>query len=523
MTADLLLTNARILTLNPLQPLAEAVAVRGETILAVGNSDDLETISGPTTRVIDCQGQTLMPGFVDSHCHLLALASSLTGVNCGEETVPGIGDLQRIIRSQAKQTPPGEWIRGHGYDDLSFLEKRHPTRWDLDEATTQHPVRINHRSGHATVLNSRGLALAGVDQNTPDPVDGVIHRDPNTGEPTGLLFEMAGFLRKRLGPRPDQPDQSIGALNQKLLECGITSVQDAGPHNELARWTVFRDLVDSGKLLSRMTMMAGAKHLEEFTANGMGCGFGDNRLRLGHAKIMLTLTTGELNPPLPELKALVSRCHRRGFPVAIHAVEIEAVIAAATVLGDERLILDCENSAAIGDRIEHCSECPSDVLSVVKASGATVVTQPGFIYWNGDRYLIRVEPELLPNLYAIDSLRDAGVPVAFSSDAPVIDPNPWHGIYSAVTGYTRLGARLPEPEAKNLRSGTSVLEALRMYSIGGACSEGTQQVKGNIVAGKLADLILVDADPTQTDKSDLKDIKTVLTIIGGSVVWESGP
>lgn len=519
MTADLLLTNAHVLTLNPQQPMAEAVAVSGETILVVGNSTDLQTLSGPLTQVIDCQGQTLLPGFVDAHCHLLALASSLTGVDCGEETVKSIGDLKRVIREQAGQTPPGEWIRGYGYDDLSLQEKRHPTRWDLDEATSNHPVRLNHRSGHATVLNSQALALAGVGRDTPDPVNGVIHRELHTGNPTGVFFEMSGFLRERLDTDRGQRDQGISKLNQKLLECGITSVQDAGPNNDLARWSVFRDLVDSGRLVSRVTMMAGASHLQEFTAAGMAWGFGDHRLRLGHAKIMLTMTTGDLYPSLPELKDLVSRCHRRGFPVAIHSVESEAVAAAAKVLGDCPVLPDQRNGTAPSDRIEHCSECPPNVLSLVQASGAMVVTQPGFVYWNGDRYLSRVAPELLPYLYPIDSWLNAGVSVAFGSDAPVIDPNPWPGIYAAVTGYTRLGARFPKPKGASRKRGVSVLAALRMYTIGGASAEGTQQIKGSIEPGKLADLVLVDADPTRLANSALKDIKTMLTVVGGKVAW----
>ena len=522
MTADLLLTNARVLTLNPQQLMANAVAVSGETILAVGDSTVLRSLSGPKTQVIDCNGQTLMPGFVDAHLHLLALASSLTGVDCSEATVQSIDDLKVAISRQAAQTPPGEWIRGYGYDDLSLREARHPTRRDLDSATSQHPVRLNHRSGHATVLNSWGLALVGIGQNTPDPIDGVIQREPNSGEPTGLIFEMAGLLTERLSSEPDRQHEGISRLNQKLLECGITSVQDAGPNNDPARWSVFRDLVDRERLLSRVTMMAGASHLEEFTKAGMSWGCGYDRLRLGHAKIMLTMTTGDLYPAPLVLRALVAKCHRARFPVAIHAVEGEAVTAAARILGDDRFLRYSGDDSALCDRIEHCSECPTNVLGLVRASGAMVVTQPGFIYWNGDRYLSHVEPKMLPHLYPVDSWHSAGVSVAFSSDAPVIDPNPWLGIYAAVTGCTKSQAHFSKHQGNSRKSGISVLEALRMYTIGGAYAEGTEQVKGSIQAGKLADLILVDADPTLVSERELKDIKTVLTMIGGKVVWERG-
>jgi hypothetical protein len=522
LTADLLLTNCRVLTLNPQQLLANAVAVRGETILAVGDATVLRSLCGPKTQLINCKGQTLMPGFVDAHLHLLALAGSLTGVDCSEATVRSIDDLKVVISRQAAQTPPGEWIRGYGYDDQSLREVRHPTRWDLDSATSQHPVRLNHRSGHATALNSRGLALVGIGQNTPDPIDGVIQRKPNSGEPTGLILEMAGFLRESLGSEPDRQDEGISRMNQKLLECGITSVQDAGQNNDLARWSLFRELVDSKRLLSRVTMMAGASHLEEFTDAGITWGCGYHQLRIGHAKIMLTMTTGDLYPDPLVLRALVSECHQAGFPVAIHAVEGEAVTAAARILGDDRFLRHSGDDSALCDRIEHCSECTTNVLGLVRESGAMVVTQPGFIYWNGDRYLSRVEPGILAHLYPVDFWHSAGVSVAFSSDAPVIDPNPWYGIYAAVTRCTKSQTHFSQHPANSRNSGISVLEALRMYTIGGAYAEGTEQFKGSIQAGKLADLILIDADPTLVNEGELKDIKTVLTMIGGKVVWERG-
>lgn len=522
LTADLLLTNARVLTLNPRQLMANTVAVSGDTILAVGEAPVLRSLRGPKTQVIDCKGQTLMPGFVDAHLHLLALAGSLTGVDCSQATVKSIDDLKVLISRQAAQTPPGEWIRGYGYDDLSLREARHPTRWDLDSATSEYPVRLKHRSGHATVLNSQGLALVGIRQNTPDPIDGVIQREPNSGEPTGLMFEMSSFLTERLGSESDRQEEGINRLNQKLLECGITSVQDAGPNNDTARWSVLRDLLDRERLLSRVTMMAGASHLEEFTKAGMAWGCGYNRLRLGHAKIMLTMTTGNLHPTPLGLRALVSECHQARFPVAIHAVEVEAVTAAAKILGGDRFLPCSGNDSALCDRIEHCSECNTNVLEMVRASGAMVVTQPGFIYWNGDQYLSNVEPEMLPHLYPVDSWHSAGVSVAFSSDAPVIDPNPWPGIYAAVTGCTKSQVHFAKHQANSRKSEISVLEALRMYTLGGAYAEGTKQVKGSIQAGKMADLILVDADPILVNEENLKDIKTVLTMIGGTVVWERG-
>ena len=173
---DLLLVNARVITLDPAQPRAEAVAMKGETIVAVGTRGEASRLAGPDAKVIDCQGKTLVPGFIDAHCHLFATASSLQGLPCGPDRVSNIRELQAAIKRRAADTAHGGWIRGFGYDDLALEEARHPNRWDLDRAAPGHPVRLDHRSGHATVLNSAGLELAGIHQDTPDPVDGVIQR-----------------------------------------------------------------------------------------------------------------------------------------------------------------------------------------------------------------------------------------------------------------------------------------------------------------------------------------------------------
>ena len=545
----LLLVNARVVTLEAAQPRAEAVAVRGDTIAAVGSLADMEALAGPGARTIDCRGMSLLPGFVDAHCHLMAMAASLQGLDCGPEAVTSLEGLRDILRRRAKETSPGRWIRGFGYDDLAFADGRHPTRRDLDEAVPHHPVRLDHRSGHATVLNSRGMRLAGIDRDTPDPAEGVIDRDSATGEPTGLLLELGGFLRQRLGSLRDatQIEEGIVRLNRKLLGYGITSVQDAGPDNDLARWESFAGLQESGRLQCRVTMLAGASHLNEFLAEGRrpagGAGgasgaFGDRKLRLGHAKVMLTLTTGALQPDLAGLRRIVDVAHQGGFPVAIHAVEQEAVAAAALVLRENPFdpppasaggwASEAANSPAaalaLRDRIEHCAECPPELVTQVRGSRAWVVTQPGFVYWNGDRYRERVEPSLLDHLYPVGALARSGVPVAFGSDAPVIDPNPWPAIYSAVTGATRGGAELSLAEGTGLGAGrrVSIESALAMYTVAGARTEGSQNSKGTIRPGKLADLVLLDVDPMTAAVAGLADIRPVLTVVGGRVAWTDG-
>ena len=539
--ADLVLSNARVLTPDnwggPGLSHAQAVAIRGDTITAVGRNSDILALAGPAARSIDCAGMTLIPGIVDSHCHLLALAASLRGMDCGPRSVSSIRNLQRVIQKEAGSILPGEWVRGFGYDDESLSDNRHPTRWDLDPATPDNPVRLDHRSGHATVLNSRGLELAGIHRDTPDPVDGVIWRDPATGEPTGLLLELSGFLRRRLGVtrNPGEFHRGIESLNRKLLSCGITSVQDAGPSNAIGRWHTFSRLQEEERLTCRITMMAGmagpsgsnCSPLSEFQLAGLEWGSEAGRLRLGHAKIVLTFTTGTMSPDADALRELVAMAHQAGFPVAIHAVEREAIEAAAQVILTARTQGESHTSGRPTDRIEHCSECPPGLVDLVRRSGATVVTQPGLIYWQGDEYNRRVEPWLLPHLYPVGELARGGIPVAFGSDAPVTDPDPWPGIYAAATRATRSGGNVPPQLNGGHYNGpwpsqtVPVEEALSMYTLAGARSEGTQRTKGTIEAGKLADLVLLDKDPFRVETGELENVRPVLTIVGGRVVWET--
>jgi len=521
---SLILLNAQVLTMDPHQASAQAVAVRGNTIAAVGSSSDIAALAGPATKSVDCGGKTLMPGFVDSHCHVLAQAATLQGINCSPKAVSSIQDLERAIKRRAETTQPGDWIRGFGYDDLSLLEKRHPTRWDLDLAAPNHPLRLDHSSGHATVLNSRALELAGINPSTPDPVDGVIHRDTSTGEPTGLLFEMAGYLRQQLGTSRDKAafQGDVHRLNNTLLGYGITSVQDAGPDNGLDRWKTFQELQSSGSLQCRVTMFAGYSRLAEFQSAGLTWGTGEEQLRLGHAKIMLTMTTGVLEPNVESLSDMVNSAHLSGFPVAIHAIEQEAIEAAVRALSNALRLpnLASTNSAQPVDRIEHCAECPPELVAEIAKSGCMVVTQPGFVYWNGDNYLERVDAPMIPNLYPVGAFAKAGVPLALGSDAPVIDPNPWPAIYNAVTRKTSSGNPLPA-DATQAQTIT-IAQALWMYTAAGAISEGTGHRKGTIQPGMVADMVLLDTDPMTAEPEQLKENLAALTVVGGEVVWEGG-
>ena len=273
----LILYNATVRTLDPRQPVAELVALEGGRIAFVGSAGDLPNIRGPHTRLVDCQGGCLLPGFQDAHLHLLALASRLVAVDCSPNAAASIAQIKSALAQRAATTPRGAWIRGWAYDDWALEERRHPNRWDLDEAAPLHPVRLVHRSGHGTVLNSRALEAVGIGSETPDPPDGVIERGGH-GEPTGLLLEMDAYLQGRI-PRlaEHEMDNGLRMADALLLAHGVTLVQDATPSNDVERWGLLRRLKERGLPTPRVVLMPGAAALHSFAERGMGYGSGDER------------------------------------------------------------------------------------------------------------------------------------------------------------------------------------------------------------------------------------------------------
>jgi predicted amidohydrolase YtcJ len=483
----------------------------GNRIAWVGPERDLAGLSPRRTKVIDCRGGTVVPGLIDAHCHVLAYASSLLAVDCGPNALGSISDIKTAIRGRARSTPPGGWVRGSGYDDFSLVEKRHPTRWDLDEAAPGHPVKLNHLSGHACVLNTAALSIAGISIETADPTPGVIDRDPRTGEPTGLLLDMNEYLQDRVPRLGDaELDQGLRLANRRLVSRGITSVQDAGAFNSVEEWDRFVRLKSEGRLEPRVTMMAGARRLDGFLDRGMGFGWGDDHLSLGAAKVMLTATSGRLSPDRDELRHIVAEARRHGFQVAVHAVEAEAVEVAIEA---QSLDIGPATDEVRRDRIEHCSECPPELLAKLADSGLIVVTQPGFIFESGRRYLSEVDGATLPWLYRAGSLVEAGVTMAAGSDAPVADPDPFAGMYAAVTRRARTG----EPVGVEERVGAET--ALRMHTSGGAYAAFQETDRGTIEAGKLADLAVLDRDPTAAEPTEMPETGVMMTVIGGRVVW----
>jgi predicted amidohydrolase YtcJ len=508
-SADLVLKNARVLTMDAARPVAALVAVTGDTISFVSDRTELDSVVSAGTRIIDCGGRAVLPGFNDAHLHLFSLIRKLLGIDLSPVSVSSIADIKEKIREKVLKTPPGTWISGTDFNEFYLAEKRCPTRWDIDEVAPDHPVVLSHRSLHACVLNSLALSLAGITRDTEEPPGARIERDLVTGEPNGILIEMLGYIRSRVMPLLTEAELTEGVVmaDRFFLSAGITSVQDATVSNDLKRWETVCDFILSRRLRCRMTLMAGAPYWKDFSGVNLKTGSGDNLMRLGAVKIM-----PEDRPDQAELNGLALEIHRAGFQLAFHAIEESEVTSAVEAL---EYISGRSKVRDRRHRIEHCAECPPYLLERIKKLGLVIVTQPPFIYYNGERYLATVPESQQPWLYRIRSPLESGVVVAGSSDAPVAPENPMVGIYAALTRRAESGQVLLPEERLNIN------QSLALYTTHAAYASFEEDIKGSISLCKLADIVVLSADPTQVPPEKIKDIKVEMTIIGGKVVWEA--
>ena len=514
-TADLIFKNANVITVDSKQPVAEFVAVKDEKILFIGSKDRLNEFSAPGTRIIDCEGQTLVPGFNDAHCHIFSFVRKLTGIDLGSPEIKSIDDIKAVIKKKAENTPPGQWISGTDYNEFYLAEKRHPTRWEIDEVAPNHPVVLSHRSLHGCVLNSRALALAGITAEAPEPPGAMIGRRVEDGELNGFLVEMLGYIREKVMPpiSAEELDKNIRLASAQYLSHGLTSLQDATFVNDFKRWQYYQHFKEQGLLKSRVYMMTGVEKVQEFQKVGLSFGSGDKHLRLGAVKIIPSLVSGRLYPSQVELNEMVLDAHRAGFQVACHAVQVgllDAVIRTYEYLR--------ESSPDFGvrrHRIEHCGECTPKMVQSIKRLQLTVITHPSYAYYNGDRYLATVSSDIIPFLYPLRSLVDSGIVMAGASDSPVAPNNPLMGIYGAITRLTSSGRKMEQKES------ITALQALALYTINAAYASHEEKTKGSITLGKLADMVLLSDDPTKVSPGTIKEIKVRMAVIGGKVAWEA--
>ncbi|MFH1087940.1 MAG: amidohydrolase [Chloroflexota bacterium] len=509
MLADLILHHADVISLDDATPSAHMVAIKGNKVIHVGEDTDIESLSGGDTKVVDCEGATLVPGFNDAHCHPLAIASRFLSVDV--TSARGIAEIGAAIRSEAKRKQPGRWIVATGYHEFYMREGRHLNRRDLDAAAPRHPVKVNHLSGHACVLNSLALELAGITAETPEPPGAVIDRDLPSGQPSGLLLEMNHQLDRVIPPAPGAEfERALAMANQCYLSQGITSLQDATADNDCNRWDNYRRLKENGLLRPRLSVMFGIDALSQLLEMDIQT-HSSPELHFGGLKILLDETTGRVFPPEEDVTAKVMRAQDAGYAVAVHALEEQALEVAARVL---------ESATAVArqphrHRIEHCALCSPELLQRLRRLRVTIVTQPPFVYYNGKRYAAQIPPHKIGWLYRCASLLGCGIRVAASSDAPIVPNNPLVGMYAAVARRAASGEQLSPEESVPPRV------ALDLYTRSAAFAGGEEAIKGTISTGKLADLVLLNANPCRVLPENIKDIKVRMTVLDGDIVYRN--
>lgn len=518
-----------IYTMDDSQPVAQAMVWRDERILAVGEAEDLSA-RYPAAKRLDARGFAVVPGFNDCHCHILAYGLDLSAANLAPEHAPDIPSLVERLRRWAHEHPESAWITGSFYDQNRMAERRHPTRYELDMVSTEKPVFIEHVSKHGGVANSVALRLASITRETPDPPGGTIVRDEQ-GEPTGVLLESAVDLVTRHQP-PLTHAQRVKAIHlaaQAMAEKGITSAADAstGWGDLQGEVVAYAQAVNEGAPL-RVTLMILASALCQ---NGQWLRPQDVRtgcdgVRVGIAKLFadgaLTTRTAALKEPFvdtgttgilmhshEELRDYVLGAHQVGWQIATHAIGDRAI---ETVLSLYEKAMEVYPRADVRHRVEHCMLLDDGLIARLHALGAVAVIQPEFIARLGDAYRYGLGEERAGRLNRVKSLLEAGVPVAFSSDCPVVPGAPLDGIRAAMERRTPLGVVLNESER------VDAMTAVRLYTRGSACAVHDEADTGTLSVGKRADFVLLGRDPASIPVDEWEEMRIVATVFGGRVV-----
>lgn len=511
--ANLVIENVTVITMDPTQPTASGVAIAdGKFIGLIFNNNEKWPLS-PHGQRIDGEGLTLMPGLIDAHCHLRAQISRYISISCDRENVSNIHDIISLLRDQASKTPTGTWIRATNYDPFHLKERRHPTRWDLDRATTDHPIRLRHVTRHVSVLNSTALSLAGIGPNDPDPPGVTVEREPGTNIPTGLIYGGDSWLSKYVIPPISPNELHAGAhhLKEQLLRMGITAVQDATPTNSSFDVEFWYSRIKNNWPITILLMADHERHDNiAYTIKREVPKHEQNKLQLGPIKVVME-SHPQLYPDIDTLIKIAVTASSKKIPIAVHAVNPEMIWAALEAFKHSIMNVPSSN---IRHRIEHLSLCPNVFLDDISKSRAIVVTNPSFIYEHGERYLLNVDKAEHPSLYRLNSLYTSGIPVAAGSDAPVASINPWVGIVAACNRETSLGKKIAKHEKLNR------WQALELYTSGAAFAAGWKNC-GIIKPGKKADFIILNKNPLTCSLDELRQIKVFETWIDGKLTYRS--
>ena len=546
--ADVVLFNGNVITMDEQKRRAQGVAVKDGRILWVGTNEGVKQAVGRGTQVRDLKGMTVTPGFIESHNHTLMFGLGLSSIDLTK--VGSIEEIIALVKERAAKQKEGTWITGVGYNQNELKEKRHPSRQDLDKAAPKHLVSLRHTSAHGYAVNSLALNKAGITKDRPDPEGGKIGKHAATGELTGLLLESPAMkLIDDITPKPALEDMvtALGNAGRRFLSEGITSAMDAsvGGNDIPMQIAAYQEAVERGVLKVRHNLAIWSEavfdyyrceeSLREAPAKllglGIRSGLGDEKLRIGPFKIIVdgafsTVTAVTYKPygvdpndrgcgvlviEPEKLAKLATLAHGLGWQLSIHGIGDRAI----------DVCLDAFEAAQKSKprkdprhRLEHCTMALPRMFDRIKKLGVIPVLQPGFIWELGDNWFRQLGKETCAQLKPFRTLLDNEIPMAFSSDRPVVSGAPLLGIHSAVNQKTRSGQDYAPAER------ITPEEALRCYTINGAYATFEEKIKGTIEAGKLADLVILAEDLTQVKPDKIKDIPVTATMVGGEMCYE---
>ena len=524
MSQPLVLTNGVIRTMDRVIPRVEAIAIEGDRILGMGRLADM-----PDGKRVDLGGRLVLPGLTDAHLHILSFALAQEQIPL--DGVPTLDAALANVAARAAQTPAGEWLVGWGWNH-NLWPTGLPTRADLDRVAPAHPVLLTRKDGHGVWANSLALGLAGVTRDTPDPEGGAILRD-DEGEPTGILAEDAMSLVRRIIPEPNAERRraALGRAWPLFHKLGLVGGHEMGWNDPLALWADFEALKAEGQLPWRITHYIHRHQFNDLCEREMRSGQGDHFLRLGGVKIFMDGALGPQTADMlddyegqpgnrgivttepDELRDILTFGTPAGLSVAIHAIGDAA----------NRKVLDCFTewrngvgaNSPLRQRIEHVQVlhpddvtrlAQLDVVASVQPIHATSDIDIAEKYWGK-----RAEYG-----YAYCSLLSCGTKMAFGSDAPVESPDPLAGIHAAVT---RQRANGYPPGGWYPQQRLSVWDAVHGYTLGAAYASGEESIKGSLLPGKLADLVVLDRDIFAIDPAEILQTHVVGTMLGGEWVY----
>jgi predicted amidohydrolase YtcJ len=537
---DLILVHGTIWTENPRQPEAEAVAIQGNRIVEVGDSDSIRKLAGPKTRIIDLSGRRVVPGFNDAHVHFYMGGDGITSVQLHEALSPE--EFRKRIAEFARVRSKGEWILNGNWDHEQWTPARLPTHQLIDDVTSENPVFVNRSDGHMCLANALAMKLAGIDKNTKDVPGGVIVRDAD-GNPTGIFKDAAKSLIEHVQPHPsmEQILSAIKAAQAYATENGVTSVQDMGVFTAQGVNTMadvirgYQILEKRGELRVRVSTHLPLVDWKRLASAGIMADFGSEKLQMGALKSFADGSLGSTTAwfyepysdapttsgiPSPELLhpekmyAEMRDADQAGLQIAVHAIGDRAI---RTIL-DMFEKLEMENGALERRlRIEHAQHLsPADIPRFAKLH-VVASMQPYHAIDDGRWADKRIGPERVKTTYAFRSLLDAGAVLAFGSDWFVAPMNPLAGIYAAVTRRTLDGKN---PNGWMPLQKISVAEAVHAYTVGSAYASLEEGVKGSIEPGKLADLAVLSDDIFHMNPIEIESAKVNITVFDGKVIFE---